>query len=67
GQVDIEWKFARSKLWISYFGEGCTVPVPFNIIPTPKTFMYMLNSMKNFFLNCSKKKKLHHNHWETIR
>ncbi|XP_018652468.1 putative transient receptor potential channel [Schistosoma mansoni] len=21
GQVDIEWKFARSKLWISYFGE----------------------------------------------
>ncbi|CAH8583498.1 unnamed protein product [Schistosoma rodhaini] len=67
GQVDIEWKFARSKLWISYFGEGCTVPVPFNIIPTPKTFMYMLNTIKNLFLNCSNKKQLHRNDWETIR
>ncbi|CAH8582230.1 unnamed protein product [Schistosoma guineensis] len=66
GQVDIEWKFARSKLWISYFGEGCTVPVPFNIIPTPKSFMYMLNTIKNLFLNCYKK-KLHRNDWETIR
>ncbi|CAH8584789.1 unnamed protein product [Schistosoma bovis] len=66
GQVDVEWKFARSKLWISYFGEGCTVPVPFNIIPTPKSFMYMLNTIKNLFLNCYKK-KLHRNDWETIR
>ncbi|CAH8570543.1 unnamed protein product [Schistosoma intercalatum] len=66
GQVDVEWKFARSKLWISYFGEGCTVPVPFNIIPTPKSFMYMLNTIKNLFSNCYKK-KLHRNDWETIR
>ncbi|CAH8586019.1 unnamed protein product [Schistosoma margrebowiei] len=66
GQVDVEWKFARSKLWISYFGEGCTVPVPFNIIPTPKSFMYMLNTIRNLFLNCYKK-KLHRNDWETIR
>ena len=41
-KADIEWKFARSKLWISYFEEGGTVPPPFNIIPTPKTIYYIL-------------------------
>ncbi|XP_040567143.1 transient receptor potential protein isoform X1 [Lepeophtheirus salmonis] len=39
---DTEWKFARSRLWISYFDEGSTVPPPFNIIPTAK-------SMKKLF------------------
>ncbi|KAL4713494.1 hypothetical protein ACJJTC_010479 [Scirpophaga incertulas] len=33
---DMEWKFARSNLWMSYFEDGDTVPPPFNIIPTPK-------------------------------
>ncbi|QQP53307.1 Uncharacterized protein FKW44_005745, partial [Caligus rogercresseyi] len=36
---DTEWKFARSRLWISYFDKGSTVPPPFNIVPTPKSFM----------------------------
>ncbi|XP_076394039.1 transient receptor potential cation channel gamma isoform X2 [Megachile rotundata] len=40
-RADIEWKFARSKLWISYFEEGGTVPPPFNIIPTPKSAWYI--------------------------
>ncbi|XP_076619198.1 transient receptor potential cation channel gamma isoform X3 [Colletes latitarsis] len=40
-RADVEWKFARSKLWISYFEEGGTVPPPFNIIPTPKSIWYM--------------------------
>ncbi|KAG7198402.1 hypothetical protein KM043_005792 [Ampulex compressa] len=40
-RADVEWKFARSKLWISYFEEGGTVPPPFNIIPTPKSAWYM--------------------------
>ncbi|KAG8194409.1 hypothetical protein JTE90_011020 [Oedothorax gibbosus] len=35
---DIEWKFARSKLWMSYFEDGSTVPPPFNVFPTPKLF-----------------------------
>ncbi|XP_059081823.1 transient receptor potential protein-like [Tigriopus californicus] len=35
---DIEWKFARSKLWISYFDEGGTVAAPFNLIPNTRTF-----------------------------
>lgn len=34
----MEWKFARSRLWMSYFEEGDTVPPPFNIIPTTKSF-----------------------------
>merc|ERR1712020_75899 len=41
-KADIEWKFARSKLWISYFEEGGTVPAPFNIIPTPKSIWYLI-------------------------
>ena len=38
-QADVEWKFARTKLWISYFDDGATVPPPFNIVPTPKSIM----------------------------
>ncbi|KAL0272779.1 UNVERIFIED_CONTAM: hypothetical protein PYX00_005624 [Menopon gallinae] len=36
---DTEWKFARTRLWMSYFEESSTLPPPFNIIPTPKMFM----------------------------
>ena len=39
---DMEWKFSRSKLWISYFEPGSTVPVPFNLIPSPKSMMRIL-------------------------
>ncbi|XP_055899528.1 uncharacterized protein LOC106062840 isoform X1 [Biomphalaria glabrata] len=34
---DCEWKFARAKLWISFIEQGTTLPIPFNIIPTPKS------------------------------
>lgn len=40
-QADIEWKFARCKLWMSYFEDGGTVPPPLNIIPTPKSALYL--------------------------
>ncbi|EFN73452.1 Transient receptor potential protein [Camponotus floridanus] len=39
---DTEWKFARSHLWMSYFEDGDTVPPPFNMIPTSKTFKKLL-------------------------
>ncbi|XP_032084042.1 short transient receptor potential channel 5 [Thamnophis elegans] len=39
--ADIEWKFARTKLWMSYFDEGGTLPPPFNIIPSPKSCWYL--------------------------
>ncbi|XP_068231132.1 transient receptor potential protein-like [Palaemon carinicauda] len=34
-KCDVEWKFARSKLWMSYFEDGDEVPPPFNLIPNP--------------------------------
>ena len=40
--ADIEWKFSRSKLWMSYFDELGTVPPPFNIIPSPKSIYRFL-------------------------
>ncbi|XP_007892167.1 short transient receptor potential channel 5 [Callorhinchus milii] len=40
--ADIEWKFARTKLWMSYFDEGATLPPPFNIIPSPKCIWYLV-------------------------
>ncbi|XP_023260451.1 short transient receptor potential channel 2-like [Seriola lalandi dorsalis] len=43
--ADVEWKFARSKLYLSYFREGLTIPVPFNIIPSPKAVFYILRSI----------------------
>ncbi|MBN3278346.1 TRPC5 protein, partial [Polyodon spathula] len=39
--ADIEWKFARTKLWMSYFDEGGTLPPPFNIIVSPKSIWYL--------------------------
>lgn len=40
--ADVEWKFARSKLYLSYFREGLTLPVPFNILPSPKAAFYLV-------------------------
>uniref|UniRef100_A0A674CML6 Transient receptor potential cation channel, subfamily C, member 4a n=1 Tax=Salmo trutta TaxID=8032 RepID=A0A674CML6_SALTR len=40
--ADIEWKFARTKLWMSYFEEGGTLPSPFNIVPSPKSVWYLV-------------------------
>nr|AID23629.1 transient receptor potential channel-1 [Hofstenia miamia] len=36
-RADIEWKFARSKMWMSYFEDGGTLPPPFNLVPSPKS------------------------------
>ncbi|XP_066507445.1 short transient receptor potential channel 4a [Hoplias malabaricus] len=44
--ADIEWKFARTKLWMSYFEEGGTLPPPFNIIPSPKSVWYLIKWIK---------------------
>ncbi|XP_062872388.1 short transient receptor potential channel 4b [Trichomycterus rosablanca] len=54
--ADIEWKFARTKLWMSYFEEGGTLPPPFNIIPSPKSMWYLINWIKiHVFKGKSKK------------
>ncbi|XP_030388495.1 transient-receptor-potential-like protein [Scaptodrosophila lebanonensis] len=33
---DTEWKFARTKLWMSYFEDSSTLPPPFNVLPSVK-------------------------------
>ncbi|KAF1473490.1 Short transient receptor potential channel 5, partial [Pygoscelis antarcticus] len=45
--ADIEWKFARTKLWMSYFDEGATLPPPFNIVPSPKSVWYLCKWLHN--------------------
>ncbi|ESO82714.1 hypothetical protein LOTGIDRAFT_108754, partial [Lottia gigantea] len=45
--ADTEWKFARSKMYMEYIKGECTLPVPFNIFPTPKSLYYLLR----FFIN----------------
>lgn len=64
-RADVEWKFARSRLWISYFEEGGTCPPPFNIIPAPKSVWYIFEWMKKRFFGRSKTIKKEH--MKTIR
>lgn len=45
---DVEWKFARSKLWLSYFDDGKTLPPPFSLVPSPKSFFYFIMRIINF-------------------
>ncbi|CAO2613221.1 Short transient receptor potential channel 3 [Lemmus lemmus] len=44
---DVEWKFARSKLWLSYFDDGKTLPPPFSLVPSPKSFVYFIMRITN--------------------
>ncbi|GBO18202.1 Transient-receptor-potential-like protein, partial [Araneus ventricosus] len=48
--ADREWKFARSKLWMSYFDEGSTLPPPFNLIISPKSIYYFCRGCKNLLV-----------------
>nr|XP_049697241.1 transient-receptor-potential-like protein isoform X1 [Helicoverpa armigera] len=54
---DVEWKFARTKLWMSYFEESATLPPPFNIFPTPKLLLKMLGLRKKDKLRKMKMKE----------
>ncbi|KAK8752899.1 hypothetical protein OTU49_008169, partial [Cherax quadricarinatus] len=64
-RADTEWKFARSKLWISFFEEGGTCPPPFNIIPAPKSLYYLLSWLYKKF--CGQTKAAKKEHMRTIR
>ncbi|XP_076591358.1 short transient receptor potential channel 6 isoform X2 [Chaetodon auriga] len=46
--ADVEWKFARAKLWLSYFEHGGTLPVPFNLVPSPTSLVSLLLGIKEF-------------------
>ena len=47
----MEWKFARSKLWMGYFDEGSTLPAPFNMIISPKSVYYLALWVKRVILD----------------
>ncbi|KAJ9584041.1 hypothetical protein L9F63_021618, partial [Diploptera punctata] len=64
-RADVEWKFARSKLWISYFEEGGSVPPPFNIIPTPKSLWYLVQWLHRKL--CGHSRAAKKEHMRTIR
>uniref|UniRef100_A0A9J8AGJ9 Transient receptor ion channel domain-containing protein n=1 Tax=Cyprinus carpio carpio TaxID=630221 RepID=A0A9J8AGJ9_CYPCA len=57
---DVEWKFARAKLWLSYFDEGRTLPAPFNLVPTPKSFYYLIIRVKSCLIQLCKGKGHRH-------
>ncbi|XP_045539384.1 transient-receptor-potential-like protein [Papilio machaon] len=54
---DVEWKFARTRLWMSYFDEGATLPPPFNIFPTPKLICKLLGLRKKDKMRSMKMKE----------
>ncbi|XP_064018242.1 short transient receptor potential channel 7 isoform X3 [Pogoniulus pusillus] len=54
--ADVEWKFARAKLWLSYFDEGRTLPAPFNLVPSPKSFYYLILRIKMCLIRLCKSK-----------
>ncbi|XP_016327280.1 short transient receptor potential channel 7-like [Sinocyclocheilus anshuiensis] len=58
--ADVEWKFARAKLWLSYFDEGRTLPAPFNLVPTPKSFYYLIIRVKSCLIRLCKGKGHRH-------
>ncbi|XP_047023528.1 transient receptor potential-gamma protein-like [Helicoverpa zea] len=63
-RADVEWKFARSKLWISYFEEGGTAPPPFNVIPSPKSALYAWRWLQRRLCGHARAKR---EHMRTIR
>lgn len=58
--ADVEWKFARAKLWLSYFDEGRTLPAPFNLVPSPKSFYYLALRTKACLVHLCKAKGHRH-------
>ncbi|XP_055503155.1 short transient receptor potential channel 3-like isoform X4 [Leucoraja erinacea] len=52
--ADVEWKFARSKLWMFYFDHGKTLPPPFSLMPTPKSCISLIVRIKNCLLGLFK-------------
>ncbi|KAI3351734.1 hypothetical protein L3Q82_020567, partial [Scortum barcoo] len=59
--ADVEWKFARAKLWLSYFDEGRTLPAPFNLVPSPKSFYYLVLRIKSCLIHLCKANSHRHN------
>lgn len=46
--ADVEWKFARTRLYMEFIKDGSTLPIPFNIIPTPHFIYDAIKLLINF-------------------
>lgn len=60
--ADTEWKFARTKLWMSYFEEGDTLPAPFNIFPPPKLLLRLCGLQKKDLTRHASERRRAHEH-----
>uniref|UniRef100_H2ZES3 Transient receptor ion channel domain-containing protein n=1 Tax=Ciona savignyi TaxID=51511 RepID=H2ZES3_CIOSA len=47
---DLEWKFARAKLMMSYFDNGNVLPVPYNLVTIPLRFYGCVLVMVVYFV-----------------
>ncbi|CAF2859314.1 unnamed protein product [Rotaria sp. Silwood2] len=45
-RADIEWKFARSKLYMEYIQDEDILPIPLNILPSPRAIINLLKRIK---------------------
>ncbi|CAF1047029.1 unnamed protein product [Rotaria sp. Silwood1] len=45
-RADIEWKFARSKLYMEYIQDENILPIPLNILPSPRSIINLLKRIK---------------------
>ena len=52
-RADIEWKYARSKLWMTYIEQGSTLPPPVNLMPSMKwVSRFILQALTGRFWKC---------------
>ena len=66
-RADKEWKFARTKLWMSYFEDGDTLPPPFNILPPPKLLFRLCGlQKKKFERETSDRKRTHESKYGAV-
>ncbi|XP_070555118.1 short transient receptor potential channel 4-like [Ptychodera flava] len=47
--ADMQWKYSRSRLWITYFGDENTIPPPFNLFPTTKSLVTWCTRLSHKF------------------
>uniref|UniRef100_UPI0037E818C9 short transient receptor potential channel 6 isoform X1 n=1 Tax=Semicossyphus pulcher TaxID=241346 RepID=UPI0037E818C9 len=62
--ADVEWKFARAKLWFSYFEQGGTLPVPFNLVPNPMSVVSLWLGIREFLWDVPQDKSKEKSHDE---
>ncbi|KAH0809948.1 hypothetical protein GEV33_012846 [Tenebrio molitor] len=67
-RADVEWKFARSKLWINYFENKDILPPPFNVLPNSDWFCKLFKTRRrNARLDDDLKLKARDKHSAVVR